>query len=79
MERFDLTKFEVGKKFMYNGIEYEISFINEKKKRINVFQVVNEKIEKIDHNINQIIKLDGTFFMVKYVNKGKDIISLEFI
>jgi len=65
---------EINRTFMYNGIEYKINYINEKKQRFGLEQIGEKR--KV-HETNQIIKIDDTTFKITYVHAGKNRISIE--
>ena len=65
---------EIGKTFMYSGIEYRIIYINSKKETINV-ELVELKDNKFPE-INKRIIIDKANFIVTYINKGKNRITL---
>ena len=66
--------FEIGKTFMYNGVEYRINHIGDKFNRIGLEQVGDDKV---DHSVNQIIKIDDVSFKIIYIHTGKNRISIE--
>lgn len=65
---------EIGKAFMHNGIEYRITFINEKAGTLTIEQI-DEKVEF--HEVGSIIKIDEKPYKVFYVNYGKGRITLK--
>lgn len=64
----------IGKKFMYLGLEYEIIYINEGKRRLNI-KPVDEK-QKYP-NIGQRIEIEKIPFKVTYIHTGKKSITME--
>ena len=67
---------EIGKTFMSNGIEYKITYADEKKNRITI-EPNNGEITYL--NLNQPIIIDNENFIVTYINEGKKRISLQLI
>ena len=66
---------EIGKIVMIDSIEYKITYIDEKKKRITV-----EPIEEKNHlNLNQAIIIENHPYIVTYINEGKKRISLQLV
>lgn len=65
---------ELEKTFMYNGKEYRIININEKKSRINI-EPIGEEI--IFPEINERIEIENILFKVIYVNSGRKRITIE--
>ena len=65
---------EIGKTFMYNSIEYRVNFINEKAGRFGLEQIGEEKVE---HEVNQKIKIDDNFYKVVSTNPGRNRISIK--
>lgn len=64
----------MGKKFMYLGLEYEIIYINDQKKRLNIKPI------KKDTNmptIGQKFEIDMVPFLVTYIHEGKRSITLS--
>jgi hypothetical protein len=68
---------EVGKFFMLNGIEYKITYVDEKKKRLNV--ELNNFNDNISLHLNDAITIENKPFIVTYINEGKKRISLQLI
>lgn len=64
----------LGKKFMYLGMEYEVVFINEKAKRLNVEPL--DKTKKLPM-IGQKIVIDVIPFVVTYIHETKNRITLS--
>jgi hypothetical protein len=64
---------EIGKTFMYNGIEYRVNFINNEAGRFGLEQIG----EKVNHEINQKIKIDDELYKVVYVHSSKNRISIK--
>jgi len=64
---------ELGKTFMYNGIEYRVNYINHEAGRFGLEQIS----EKVNHEINQKIKIDDNFYKVVYIHSGKNRISIK--
>jgi len=64
----------IGKKFMYLGLEYEIIYINEQKKRLNIKPV--DEQQKYP-NIGQRIEIEKIPFKVLYIHNGKKSITME--
>lgn len=64
----------IGKKFMYLGLEYEIIYINEQNRRLNI-KPVDEK-QKYP-SIGQRIEIEKIPFKVTYIHNGKKSITIE--
>ena len=68
---------EIGKTFMLNGIEYKITYADEKKKRINI--ELNNSNDTISLHLNEAIIIENEPFIVTYINEGKKRISLQLV
>ena len=65
--------FDIGKTFMYNGVEYRINHINEEQGRLGLEQIG----ERVVHKTGQKIKIEDNMFTVVYVHTGKNRISIK--
>lgn len=70
---------EIGKIFMSRGIEYKITYVDEKKKRITIEPHVDVKAKDLVPQVNTIIAIEHENFKVTYINEGKKRISLQLI
>jgi len=61
---------------MYNGIEYKITFLNEKKNRIGIEQIGNLE-DMVLHEVGQKIKFEDMMYKIVYIHSGKNRISIE--
>jgi hypothetical protein len=68
---------ELGKIFMSNGTEYKITYIDEKKKRLNIEP--NDSNNPISFQINEVVTINNENFIVTYVNEGKKRVSLQLV
>lgn len=67
---------EIGKTFMFNGIEYRVNFINEKNASFTVGQI-DEKVAF--HEVGQILKIDEKPYKIIYIHSSKNRISLRLL
>jgi hypothetical protein len=65
----------IGKKFMYLGMEYEVIYISKKKRRLNI-QLVDPKLKSFP-NLGKRIEIEGIPFLVTYIHKGLNRITIE--
>jgi len=66
---------EIGKTFMSNGIEYKTTYVDKKKKRINVEPIVGNDLP----HLNEAIIIENEPYIVTYINEGKKRVSLQLI
>ena len=68
-----MENIKIGKIFMYNEIEFKITYINKEKNRFTIEPVDKESIIPV----NQIINIDNENFKIEYINHGKKRITLK--